>query len=447
MMPNNIKKPFSRLPQNLSSKNLRTPTPLRKNDHASAGPRLHNRSSFNALSQRQPQNLISIRDKYAPLLPVKQTSITEQQKPLNKVLRLTSQLTEVQVQHTVPSPMSLQSPLVRNIFEKSLEEESFFLRLTFNYTGNFTYSLINTATTIPTNPLSLNKETFQEYQNPERSFFSDAEKKHIFALNKHKLIDSKNLDEKLTRPFYDLLSAKKEKECLTIFKENNNKFPIKLGLLKITSEKDTIFLSGVQNHIIIYSVICRKTDRNLVWGYLTSTKPLDKNQEALSQNQPFNFDEIIEKKKPQKNQHINLLKKPLMTKNEFIKNLNKNSLIYETEKLKIYANQHQIGVDYLQSHKISERLQNEFNTKILAFKEEKSFNIYRGIGVSAEDINFVVKTTESNVELNIKAMIDKYKNMKNQCNDYHIDKWLKKAKITMSEYAYNRFLEVLENEN
>ena len=179
-----------------------------------------------------------------------------------------------------------------------------------------------------------------------------------------------------------------------------------LGLLTIKNPEDTIYLTGIQNHVtIVYTVV---DGQKVVGGYLTSEK--GQNHIKLSDSQPFprNHDS-----KPLNSPQYFKPVKPFIIKDHDLEPLPE-----ETYKL---------GLAYIQQKEIQDALQTEFKSRISS-ELKKPIKFYDGQGITLQNINDVLSAIDQEKSSEAKKLFEKYENKLKKKGEVNANLWLEKLK-------------------
>lgn len=252
----------------------------------------------------------------------------------------------------------------------------------------------------------------------------------IDNLIKHDLMTIENNETKLTQKFFDLLQKDLETIKISGF-DISMPFHLELGLLEVTKEKEknTIFLDGKQNHVVVMCILQNTT--RLAFSMLTSTK---NGTTLLSNYQPFNLDD--DKTIPKK-QYLATFENPLLIKDNTYYKLLDSSDIYKDD-----VTQRELGQSYINKPEIFKIVLDNFLKKTLKKIEadQGHINVYNGEGITMDDIKNVRQKNDLESIQNVKQHFQKYIEVKNLLDE----KKLKKTLNNIQKKADKKTWELLQ---
>jgi len=261
----------------------------------------------------------------------------------------------------------------------------------------------------------------------------------LHLLDEHGLLTIQHNEEKLTSKFYDL--QKKDVENRVQININslmvNDNIVFDIGVLALSNSDETVLLSGIHTHVVVVYVI--QDNQKLVIGFLTS----DKSKLMLSNNQPFNYDNINNKQ-----QRFALLRQPLLvTQTEYLQQLSNCQLIDGT-----IIKQQQVGRDYINNKEVYGILQQHLKTKVIPQiqKENGLVDLYNGKGVTLKDIDYVLEQADLKTQILVDTRFKDYIQLKNLQNIKKLENWLKNTEKTLDKESFKQLkikIEIHENKN
>lgn len=257
-----------------------------------------------------------------------------------------------------------------------------------------------TKSSEPNSDLSFKQQL--EHAVAERQLRSTEILDKLNQLTAFNLYDSER--DKLKSDFFKYLKKPTTFEELKMETTSIDYAQISIGLLIIKDNNETIFPTGVQNHVtIIYTVV---NGHKIVGGYLTSEK--GKGYIKLSDFQPFprNPDD-----KPLNAPQYFKPVKPFIVKDNDLELLPEETAT--------------LGMAYIHQKEIQDTLQAEFQSRIL-LELKNPINFYDSQGITLENINDVLSVIDQEKSSEAKKLFEKYENKLKKKGEENANIWLEK---------------------